>query len=73
MWPLIILIKFLNINTLVWHTLNVLYYNRKKLNKLCENERFQSKKFSEEMLERKDYKKGLRFRKGKRKVGRNWR
>jgi hypothetical protein len=47
----------------------VLYYNRKLLNKFCEIERFLSKKFSEEMLERKDYKKGLRVRK-KRKVGR---
>ena len=28
---LIILIKYLNINTLVWHTLRTLYYNRKKL------------------------------------------
>ena len=27
------------------------------MNKLCEIERFQSKKFSEEMLEEKDYKK----------------
>jgi hypothetical protein len=49
----------------------VLNYNRKKRNKFCEIERFQSKKFSEEMLEKKDYKKGLRVRKGK--VERNWR
>jgi hypothetical protein len=38
---------------------------------LCEIERVLSKRFSEEMLEKKDYKKGLRVRKGK--VERNWR